>query len=125
MNKILENEIVAVIKSSNVVHTAHYGTDVYNITNRAGKEIISVANGYDYGQYDVSVNGQTVASVKWRENVVAQKTPEQQSVFNIIRACVSRRQELEQSKGTHVAPTTMNPTDKAAFMFLKSLQNVR
>lgn len=125
MNKILEKEIIDTIKSNKVVRRADWGVDTYNVLNKAGKEIISVANGWDYGMYAVSVNGQSIANVEWYANSLAKKTEEQQSVFNIIDACICRMHDQEKEKQAQANIAQMTEKDKAALMFLQSMQKTR
>lgn len=125
MNKILEKEIINTIKSNRVVRRANWGIDIYSVLNNAGKEIISVSDGWDYGMYDVSVNGQSIAKIEWYVNPLAKKTDEQESVFNIIDACANKIRDQEKEKQIQENVALMNEKDKAALMFLKSLQNVK
>lgn len=125
MNKILEKEIIDTIKANQVVRRANWGIDTYDIVNKDGKELISVANGWDSGMYAVSVNGQNIASVEWYVNSLEKKTEEQQAVFNIIDACICRMHEQEKIKQAQATITLMTEKDKAALMFLQSMQKAR
>ena len=75
--------------------------------------------------YDVSVNGQSIAKIEWYVNTLAKKTDEQESVFNIIDACANKMRDQEKEKQIQENVALMNEKDKAALMFLKSLQNVK
>lgn len=125
MNKILEKEIIKTIEANKVVRHADWGVDTYKVLNKAGKEIISVANGWDYGMYTVSVNGQNIASIEWYANSLAKKTEEQQSVFNIIDACMTKMREQEKVKQAQANIALMTEKDKAALMFLQSMQKTK
>ncbi len=125
MNKILEKEIIKTIEANKIVRQAHWGLDIYNVVNKDGKEIISVANGWDSGMYAVSVNGQNIVSIEWYANSLAKKTEEQQSVFNIIDACMTKMREQEKVKQAQANIALMTEKDKAALMFLQSMQKTK
>lgn len=149
MNKILEKEIIDTIRSNRVVRHTGWGVDTYSVLNKAGKEIICVTNGWDAGIYAVSMNGQNIASVGWNTNPLTKNTyavsvngqnvasfeqytnsltkntKEQRSVFNIIGACICRLYDQDDEKQAQENIALMTEKDKAALMFLQSMQKTR
>lgn len=69
----------------------------YKVFDKSGKELVGFDNGWDYGQYAVSVMGRSVAYIKWRENE-GDPTPEQQAVFDIFDAIKAKQKELDAAK---------------------------
>lgn len=69
----------------------------YKVFDKSGKELVGFDNGWDYGQYAVSVMGRLVANIKWREND-GDPTPEQQAVFDIFDAIKAKQKELDAAK---------------------------
>lgn len=69
----------------------------YKVFDKSGKELVGFDNGWDYGQYVVSVMGRSVANIQWREND-GDPTPEQQAVFDIFDAIKAKQKELDAAK---------------------------
>lgn len=92
LNPMIAAQIKSILKRNDIrIETVN---NTYRVLDKAGTELISYDNGWDYGQYAISVMGRLVANIKWRENL-GEPTPEQQPVFDIFKA-IKARQSISQ-----------------------------
>lgn len=121
MNSLLKTTIINTVKHSNVVLTRHPGIDEYIVKDNAGKNLMEYTNGWDYGQYVLTING-TKFEIEWYENTNKALSQKQQDMFDILHEITGRYTELERARNATMALTT---AEQAIIDFLNGKTSVK
>ncbi len=123
MNQYLKSVILDTIKKNNISLWADWGSQIYTIKDKDNKELMTVVNAWDYGQYSLIVNQKTVLGVKWYENDNLPPTQDQADIFEIIRACNNKYKEqikqAEQNKKLVTEQNKLNQQEQQIIAFLQ------
>ncbi len=121
MNSLLKTIIINTVKHSNVVLTRHPGIDEYIVKDNTGKTLMEYTNGWDYGQYVLTING-TKFEIEWYENTKKALSQKQQDMFDILHEITGRYTELERARNATMALTT---AEQAIIDFLNGKTSVK
>ncbi len=123
MNPLIKANINLLIKQNKVVVNRHPGLDIFTIAGPDGKTLLEVWNGWDYGQYSISVGGKKIISVEYNANRDEHnKSQAQKDVLEIIKNLWDKiteqhQAEIEQEEAKkHMA--TMTADDRATYQLL-------
>ena len=123
MNEFVKKVIIETIKKSNDIDLKRdWGMDTYIAKDQSGKELIRYVNGWDYGAYSLTINGQT-KNIAWCENDKKPQTAEQIAMFDILNALCTRWGELNK---LCIARERMDAADRNIVNFLtgKSIKTI-
>lgn len=123
MNEFVKKIIIETIKKSNDIDLKRdWGMDTYIVKDQSGKELMTYVNGWDYGIYCMTINGQT-KKIEWLANDKKPQTAEQVAMFDILNALSTRWGELNKLR---IAREKMDATDKSIVNFLsgKSIKTI-
>lgn len=112
MNKIIKMLIKEAIHNNILIHTKTNSGDGYIVFNRAGKEILTINDGWATNHYSVTVNKKTLLSVKWDESNSKPLDKDQKDMLDIINTCKEKIDLQETAK-------TMNPNELEIATFLQ------
>ena len=122
MNEFVKQTIIDTIKKSNVELKRDWGMDTYTVKDKSGKLLMTYVNGWDYGIYCMTINGQTKKS-EWLENSQKPQTDDQRAMFAILNELCARWDELNKLR---IARERMDAADRNIVNFLtgKSIKTI-
>lgn len=122
MNEFVKQTIIDTIKKSNVELKREPGIDTYTVKDKSGKLLMTYVNGWDYGIYCMTINGQT-KKIEWLENSQKPQTDDQRAMFAILNELSTRWGELNKLR---IARERMDATDRNIVNFLtgKSIKTI-
>ncbi len=123
MNPFIKATIKKTIEENTISCTRMPGTDEYTVKNKAGKTLLTIINGWDYGRYIILVNGKSVADIESYANDPAPRTQIQKDVLDIITLVSNefQKQRTKQHEQDEIAKAkaSMSAADLAVFEFLQ------
>ncbi|MDW2958842.1 MAG: hypothetical protein R8M37_03485 [Alphaproteobacteria bacterium] len=127
MNEFLKAQVLNAIANGVVVSTSRLGSASYVVYNTKGERLLSVNNDWDYGAYNLIINGNVVLFAD--ANVADKKKPIDtivNEIAEICNACSKRwhqqKEQEAQMKKLEIAKQAMTKTEAELANFLNGVK---